>query len=177
MAFPVVACVDPRSAPRSSRRRDGTRASWWPRSRPRSSGRSTFYSDGVHTLLGPAGWTCAHGGVRLLRTGVPGARPRRPRARRAPPGPRLAAAPPIGQSAAMTGNGATTLALYPPNDPDPTDLGRAGRRGGGDLRHLRRPPARGRGRPRVPVLHHPVVAGAARPDAPPPSRPASSATP
>ena len=84
----------------------------------------TFYTDGLHTLLGPSGWTCALVDSRRVVVSDVGLqhhhehrlRDARPR----PPRPRP---PTSGQTAAIGAQGATTLALYPPNDPNPPTSG------------------------------------------------------
>ena len=163
----------PTEAPRSSRRRAGPRPSSWRRSRRPWSGRSTFYSDGVHTLLGPTGWTCARvasGTSGQSASAPPPRRPPRPPGPRSPPhrppGSRRPWAPPVRRPSSSTRR-----------RPVAPDLGRAAAGGGGHLRHLRVHGDVGRRRPRVPVLRHPVVAGAARPGVPRPNPPASSPTP
>jgi hypothetical protein len=122
VAFPVVACVDPAfgTQVKSS---SGWNPSILVAPIPTSLvGKVTFYSDGVHTLLGPAGWTCAQVASGSSGQGYPGSTTTTT-GPTSTTGSTLAAAPPIGQSAAMTGNGATTLVLYPPNDPTPPTSG------------------------------------------------------
>jgi hypothetical protein len=82
-------------------------------------GKVTFYSDGVHTLLGPTGWDCA-----LVSPGTgavassPGTTASGQTATTVAP-----ATPTAGQDAAVDAQGATTLAVYPADDPIPPTSG------------------------------------------------------
>ena len=120
VAFPVVACVTGFGTPIKSP------TGWNPTILvapiPTSLvGKVTFYSDGVHILLGPVGWTCA-----LVASGDSGQGSSATTTTTTPTGATgttVPAAALTGQSAAMTSNGSTTLALYPPNDPTPPTSG------------------------------------------------------
>jgi len=60
VAFPVVACVDPSYGGSAIKASSGWHPSIMVAPVPTSLvGKVTFYSDGVHTLLAPSGWTCA----------------------------------------------------------------------------------------------------------------------
>ena len=177
VAFPVVACVEPgrvRHA-RSSRRRVGTRPSWWPRSRPRSSGRSPSTPTGSTPCSvrpdGPAPWWRpappgrATATTTTTTTGRGDRRPRWPRgpAHRPVGGHRPPTARPPWPSIRRTTRSRRPRAPRPP-DPrgssPPTP--RRGRRPASTWSARSSPSRRGR---------H------ARRDARPPSRPASSPTP
>jgi hypothetical protein len=115
VAFPVVACTNPSSgSPLASR------AGWNPSILlapvPTSLvGKVTFYTDGVHTLLGPTGWTCS-----LVTPGTAVTAP----VTGAAPGTTVPAASSVtGQSGAIGAQGSTTLAVYPANDPTPPTSG------------------------------------------------------
>jgi hypothetical protein len=118
VAFPVVACTDPGgSAIRS-------RSGWSPTILlapvPTSLvGKLTFYTDGVHFLLGPTGWTCA---LTTPGTGGPQATTTTPSTDQT--GATIpSAAPASGQNGAIAAAGGTTLAVYPSNDPVPPTSG------------------------------------------------------
>ncbi len=123
VAFPVVPCVNPAAFGTQIKSSSGWDPTILVAPIPTSLvGKVTFYTDGVHTLLGPAGWTCAlvasgssgasDGYGTTTTTAVGGAT-----------GSPAAPAQPIGQSAAIGGYGTTTLAVYPPNDPTPPTTG------------------------------------------------------
>jgi hypothetical protein len=121
VAFPVVPCVD---AAFGTPIKSAT--GWTPTILvapiPTSLvGKVTFYSDGVHTLLGPVGWTCALVASGASGQGYPASTTTTTVA--GATGTTVPAAPLIGQSAAIAANGSTTLALYPPNDPTPPTSG------------------------------------------------------
>lgn len=120
VAFPVVPCNDPAYGGVPIKSRSGWNPTILVAPVPTSlAGKVTFYTDGLHTLLGPSGWTCSlvtpgastgssssttttttgGFGTTTTTTTVPGDT--------------------SGQSAAIDAAGATTLAVYPPNDPVP----------------------------------------------------------
>jgi hypothetical protein len=125
VAFPVVACTDPAAGGRSVRPRGGWNPTILLAPVPTSLvGKVTFYSDGVHFLLGPTGWTCSP--VATV-TGGTGPAPQPGAASTASSGTTVATAPSAlptaGQGAAIGAPGGTTLAVYPPNDPLPPTSG------------------------------------------------------
>jgi hypothetical protein len=123
VAFPVVACTDPAYGGVPIKSSSGWNPTILVAPVPTSlAGKVTFYTDGLHTLLGPSGWTCsqvtpgASGqssspttttiigyGASTTTTTNPGDT--------------------SGQSAAIAARGSTTLAVYPPNDPVPPTSG------------------------------------------------------
>jgi hypothetical protein len=126
VAFPVVACTDPAYGGSAIKSSSGWNPTILMAPVPTSLvGKVTFYTDGVHTLLGPSGWTCAlvapgtaatsgsstttstDYGTTTTTTTTPTTTPTAT----------------SGQSAAIGAPGATTLALYPPNDPNPPTTG------------------------------------------------------
>ncbi len=120
VAFPVVACVNPAAFSTPIKSPSGWDPSILMAPIPTSLvGKVTFYSDGAHTLLGPAGWTCA-----LVASGASGSGyATTTTTTTGPTESTVAGAQLTGQSAAMTTGGSTTLALYPPNDPSPPTTG------------------------------------------------------
>ena len=80
-------------------------------------GKVTFFSDGVHVVLGPTGWTCSSvtpgaGGADRARS------PAQPRSSTTTVATAPSTVPTAGQGAAIAAPGGTTLAVYPPNDPN-----------------------------------------------------------
>jgi hypothetical protein len=124
VAFPVVACTNPSAGGSAIKSRTGWAPTILVAPVPTSLvGKVTFYTDGVHTLLGPTGWTCA-----LLSAGTATSNPGQTTTTSVPSAPGQAAtAPPTtpgsGQSGAIAAPGATTLAIYPSNAPDPPTSG------------------------------------------------------
>ncbi len=120
VAFPVVACVNPSDGGAAVTSRTGWNPTILVAPVPTSLvGKVTFYTDGVHILLAPSGWTCAqvasgYGSPSATSTTAPTTGPGGPTGTTAPPTGTTS-----GQSAAMTARGGTTLAVYPPNDPVP----------------------------------------------------------
>jgi len=115
VAFPVVACTAPTDGGTPIKARSGWDPSILLAPVPTSLvGKVTFYTDGVHTLLGPTGWTCAQ--VSPGGSSSPGAGG--PATSTTVPGP-AATVPTSGQPGAIAARGGTTLAVFPPNDPDP----------------------------------------------------------
>jgi hypothetical protein len=121
VAFPVVACTNPfDGSPLPSR--SGWNPSILVAPVPTSLvGKVTFYTDGVHTLLGPSGWTCslvspgtaASSGPTTTAPGTVG-----------PTGTAASLGAPVaGQNGAIGAPGSTTLAIYPDNDPVPPTSG------------------------------------------------------
>jgi len=124
VAFPVVGCTNPAAGGAAVKSRSGWSPTILLAPVPTSLvGKVSFYTDGVHTLLAPTGWTCA------LVTPGPGS-----------PGPGSSTttttttsvqggaaspstAPTSGQSGAIAASGGTTLAVYPSDDPDPPTSG------------------------------------------------------
>ena len=125
VAFPVVACTDPAYGGSAVKSSSGWNPTILMAPVPTSLvGKVTFYTDGLHTLLGPTGWTCA-----LV---TPGTSPSSPSGSSTTTStgygatttsPTASPAATSGQSAAIGAKGATTLALYPPNDPNPPTSG------------------------------------------------------
>jgi len=125
VAFPVVACTDPGAGGRAVRPQGGWSPTILLAPVPTSLvGKVTFYSDGVHVVLGPTGWTCSPvtagpGGT----TPVPQPGAGSPASSGTTVATAPSAAPTAGQGAAMAAPGATNLAVYPPNDPLPPTSG------------------------------------------------------
>jgi len=135
VAFPVVACTDPSDGGSAIKSRTGWNPTILVAPIPTSLvGKVTFYTDGVHTLLGPTGWTCAlmspgttspyqgqgQGGA-TPDTSVPGTG-----AGSGPgsgPGAAVSSSSTLGQSGAIAAPGGISLAVYPPNDPNPPIAG------------------------------------------------------
>jgi hypothetical protein len=121
VAFPVVACTAPAEGGAPIKARSGWDPTILVAPVPTSlAGKVTFYTDGVHTVLGPTGWTCA-----LVTSGsaaTSGGQGSSPQAT-ATPGQTpstVATGPTSGQNGAIAaGDNATTLAVFPPNDPVP----------------------------------------------------------
>jgi len=123
VAFPVVACDDPANGVTSPTFSTGWKPTVLVAPIPTSLvGKVTFYSDGVHTVLGPKGWTCSvvapgpagtagqpattttYGGSTTTTTTAP-------------------AATLAGQNAALTVRGGVSLAVYPSTAPVPPTQG------------------------------------------------------
>jgi hypothetical protein len=124
VAFPVVSCIDPSDGGIAIKSRTGWDPTILVAPIPTSLvGKVTFYTDGVHTLLGPTGWTCAlmSPGAATSYPGQSGASPTTTYP--GPTGTVPSATSASGQSAAIAGAGPTSLAVYPPNDPDPPTSG------------------------------------------------------
>ena len=125
VAFPVVACTDPSDGGAAIKASSGWNPSIITAPVPTSLvGKVTFYTDGVHILLGPSGWDCA-----LVQPGAAGqstgaASPTSTAAY----GATTSTTAPLGvnttgQSAAIAAPGSTTLAVFPANDPNPPTTG------------------------------------------------------
>ena len=124
VAFPVVSCVNPGYGGSSITSRTGWKPSILVAPVPTSlAGKVTFYTDGLHTVLGPTGWTCAlvtpgtgsssSSSTTTTSTGSTGSTT-----------PNTATdGPTSGQSGAIATDGSTTLAVYPSNDPNPPTTG------------------------------------------------------
>jgi hypothetical protein len=120
VAFPVVPCTNPAYGGSAIKSSTGWNPTILMAPVPTSLvGKVTFYTDGLHTLLGPSGWTCAlvapgtvtpTGSTTTTTTSYGTTTTTTPVAT-------------SGQSAAIGAQGATTLALYPSNDPVPPTSG------------------------------------------------------
>jgi hypothetical protein len=120
VAFPVVTCVNPGTGGSPLNSRSGWKPTILVAPVPTSlAGKVAFYTDGVHTVLGPTGWTCA-----LVASGSDGPSSSSTTPSTDQTGSTL---PPVGptsgQSGAMATGGGTTLAVYPSNDPNPPTSG------------------------------------------------------
>ncbi len=121
VAFPVVACTDPANGDAPIKAASGWSPTILLAPVPTSLvGKVAFYTDGVHTILGPSGWTCARvgpgspansGTSSQTSTGDQGATGT------------SSATPNWGQDAAIGVTGTTTLAVFPSNDPNPPTSG------------------------------------------------------
>ncbi len=127
VAFPVVACIDPSYGGSAIKASSGWRPSIILAPVPTSLvGKVTFYTDGVHTLLAPSGWTCAlvapiptgHGNQGTTSSTTPTPFNGGTTTTSSP-----SAGPTSGQYAAIGSPGSTTLAVYPTNDPNPPTTG------------------------------------------------------
>ena len=115
VAFPVVGCGNPAYGGTPIKSRTGWNPTILLAPVPTSLvGKVSFYTDGVHTLLAPTGWTCS------LVTPGPGSSDQGSSttttstdAQAGPP-----ATPTSGQNGAIAASGGTTLAVYPANDPN-----------------------------------------------------------
>ena len=120
VAFPVVGCDDPANGVTAPTFATGWKPTVLVAPIPTSLvGKVTFYSDGIHTVLGPKGWTCS-----VVAPGPPGAAAQAGAADGT--GITTTSTPgsgPVGQNAAMTVRGGTTLAVYPSSDPVPPTQG------------------------------------------------------
>ena len=122
VAFPVVACTNPASGGAGIKSRSGWSPTILLAPVPTSLvGKVSFYTDGIHTLLAPTGWTCA-----LVAPGPgamgPGSSPSTTSTGQT--GSTVPSTTPAsGQSGAIGASGGTTLAVYPSNDPDPPTSG------------------------------------------------------
>ena len=123
VAFPVVACIDPANGGRAIKSASGWNPTIIVAPVPTSLvGKVTFYTDGVHTLLGPSGWTCSPVATGASPTGPAVTAP----SSTFPGAPTTTTAPSgllSGQGAAIGTPGATTLAVYPLDDPNPPTVG------------------------------------------------------
>jgi len=114
VAFPVVACTAPTYGGTPVKSRSGWNPSILLAPVPTSLvGKVAFYTDGIHIVLGPTGWTCAQVSSGASAPAGSGA----PTASTAPD--QVTAVPTSGQNGAIAAPGGTTLAVFPPNDPDP----------------------------------------------------------
>ena len=121
VAFPVVACVNPNGgSPLKSR------TGWSPTivaaAVPTSLvGKVAFYTDGLHLVLGPTGWTCAPvtPGPGAAGGGSSTSTPSTGQTGSTVPATESTS----GQSGAVATQGGATLAVYPPNDPNPPTSG------------------------------------------------------
>jgi len=126
VAYPVVACTDPAYGGSAIKSSSGWNPTILMAPVPTSLvGKVTFYTDGVHTLLGPTGWTCALVTPGTAPSGTSGSSTTTSTdygtttTTTAPATPTATS----GQPAAIGAKGATTLALYPSNDPNPPTSG------------------------------------------------------
>ncbi|HEY5109244.1 MAG TPA: hypothetical protein VII96_06495 [Acidimicrobiales bacterium] len=123
VAFPVIACTDPAYGGSAIKASSGWNPTIILAPVPTSLvGKVTFYTDGVHTLLAPSGWTCAlvqqdssgQGTSTTTTTSANGD---------STTTTIQLGVPTSGQGAAIGAQGATTLAVYPSNDPNPPTTG------------------------------------------------------
>jgi hypothetical protein len=123
VAFPVIACTDPTYGRPAIKAASGWNPTIILAPVPTSLvGKVTFYSDGVHTLLAPSGWTCAlvqrdasgQGTSTTASTSATGANTTTTT---------QLGIPTSGQGAAINAQGSTTLAVYPSNAPNPPTTG------------------------------------------------------
>jgi hypothetical protein len=122
VAFPVVTCTDPAYGGVAIKSRSGWQPTILLAPIPTSLvGKVTFYSDGEHTLLGPAGWDCAQ--VTPGSTSATGGPATYPQTANGETTTTVAATPTSGQDAAINADGVTTLVVYPANDPIPPTSG------------------------------------------------------
>ena len=120
VAFPVVACTDPAAVGAVIRPRNGWSPTILLAPIPTSLvGKVTFYTDGVHTILGPTGWTCglvapgpAASGAGTATSGASGTA-----------GSTVPPAAGSGQNGAIAAQGGTTLAVYPSTTPNTPTTG------------------------------------------------------
>lgn len=124
VAFPVIACIDPASGGSTIKSSSGWNPTIILAPIPTSLvGKVTFYSDGVHTLLAPSGWTCAlvqrdaAGQSTSTTTTTVGTGDGTTTTTT------QLGVPTSGQGAAIGAQGATTLAVYPSNAPNPPSTG------------------------------------------------------
>ena len=121
VAFPVVACTSPAYGGSAVKSSSGWNPTILMAPVPTSLvGKVTFYTDGLHTLLGPTGWTCA-----LVAPGTPTSSGSTTTTSTDGGTTTTTTTPTItsGQTPAIGAQGATTLALYPSNDPNPPTSG------------------------------------------------------
>ncbi|MEI7860606.1 MAG: hypothetical protein WCI26_12350 [Acidimicrobiales bacterium] len=124
VAFPVVACTDPANGGTPIKATSGWNPTILLAPVPTSLvGKVAFYTDGVHTVLGPSGWTCAHVGPGSSSSpGTSGTSGQTSPGGQGSNGA-SSATPSWGQDAAIGASGTTTLAVFPPNDPNPPTSG------------------------------------------------------
>ena len=121
VAFPVVACNSPSNGGAPIKSRSGWSPTILLAPVPTSlAGKVSFYTDGVHTVLGPSGWTCS-----LVTPGSPdqGGNQSSTSTTDGSSGTATTASPTSGQNAAIASQGAITLAVYPSNNPNPPTSG------------------------------------------------------
>ena len=125
VAFPVITCTDPANGGSAIKASSGWNPTIILAPVPTSLvGKVTFYSDNVHTLLAPSGWTCAlvqrdasgQGTSTTTTTGGTGGAPTTTTTTQL-------GVPTSGQGAAIGAQGSTTLAVYPSNSPNPPTTG------------------------------------------------------
>jgi hypothetical protein len=123
VAFPVIACTDPVYGGSAIKAPSGWNPTIIVAPVPTSLvGKLTFYSDGVHILLAPTGWTCA-----LVQRDASGQGTSTTTTTLAN-GDSTTTTTPLGvptsgQGAAISAEGSTTLAVYPSNAPNPPTTG------------------------------------------------------
>jgi hypothetical protein len=129
VAFPVVACIDPSNGGSAIKASSGWRPSIMLAPVPTSLvGKVTFYTDGIHTLLAPSGWTCAMVAPNSAGQGNQGTISSTPTTSSngdttTTLSPSPSTGPTSGQYAAIGAQGSTTLAVYPTSDPNPPTVG------------------------------------------------------
>ena len=123
VAFPVTACTDPAYGGSVIKAPSGWNPTIILAPVPTSLvGKVTFYSDGVHTLLAPSGWSCAlvqpdtSGQGTSTTTTTVGSSDSTTTTTQL-------GVPTSGQGAAIGTPGSTTLAVYPANSPNPPTTG------------------------------------------------------
>jgi hypothetical protein len=119
VAFPVVACTSSADGGTPIKVQTGWNPTILLAPVPTSlAGKVAFYTDGLHTVLGPTGWTCA-----LVAAGptasVPGGSTPTTTSTGDISAPVPTTVPTTGQNGAMATLGGTTLAVFPSNDPNP----------------------------------------------------------
>ena len=124
VAFPVIGCTDPTYGGSVIKASSGWNPTIILAPVPTSLvGKVTFYSDGVHTLLAPSGWSCAlvqrdasGQGTSTTTTTVGSGDSTTTTTIQL-------GVPTSGQGAAIGAQGSTTLAVYPSNSPNPPTTG------------------------------------------------------
>jgi hypothetical protein len=123
VAFPVIACTDPAYGGSAIKASSGWNPTITVAPVPTSLvGKVNFYTDGVHTLLAPSGWTCAlvqrdaSGQGTSTTTTTVGTGDSTTTTTQL-------GVPTSGQGAAIGAQGSTTLAVYPSNAPNPPTTG------------------------------------------------------
>jgi hypothetical protein len=121
VAFPVVSCVDPGNSSSPITSRTGWKPTILVAPVPTSlAGKVAFYTDGLHTVLGPTGWTCA---LVTPGTGGPSSASTTTTSTDQTGSTVPASGPTSGQNGAIATDGGTTLVVYPDNDPNPPTSG------------------------------------------------------
>ena len=123
VAFPVITCTDPANGGSAIKASSGWNPTIIVAPVPTSLvGKVTFYSDGVHTLLAPSGWTCALVQRDASGQGISTTTTEGTGGGSATTTTQLGV-PTSGQGAAISTPDSTTLAVYPSNSPNPPTTG------------------------------------------------------